>query len=235
MQLLKCIIVDDDPLSCSVLEELIRQKKELRLIAALHSAQEASSFLLLHKDIDLIFLDIDLNGSSGITFLRKQKKHYNVIFTTSHEEFALVAFELGAIDYLKKPFSKERFNKAVDRLLKQVVSKKQDGEELTAKDQMFFKTGRTFKNVALNDILFFKGSKDYIKVVTNNDSMLVLMTMQEMMTKLDPKRFMRTGKSYIVNREYIKNISGNQLTVGEYLIPVSRAYLQVVKEYLGLA
>ena len=234
MQFLKCIIIDDDPLACSLLEELIKQKKELRLMAALHTAEEASSFLLLHKDIDLIFLDIDLNGSSGITFLRKQKQCYNVIFTTSHEEFALVAFELGAIDYLKKPFSKERFNKAAGRLLKQVVSKNHNHEQLTVKEQMFFKTGRTFKNVALNDILFFKGSKDYIKVVTGNDSMLVLMTMQEMMTKLDPQRFMRTGKSYIVNREYIKYISGNELTVGEYKIPVSRAYLNTVKEYLGL-
>lgn len=234
MQLQKCIIIDDDPLSCSVLEELIRQKQELRLMATLHSSEEASAFLLLHKNIDLIFLDIDLNGSSGISLFRKLKQRPNVIFTTSHEEFALVAFELGAIDYLKKPFSRERFKKAVDRLLKQLTPKNQHQENSAGEAQMFFKTGRTFKNVAVNDILFFKGSKDYIKVVTTDASMLVLMTMQEMMTKLDSNRFIRTGKSYIVNKEHIKNITGNELTVGDNKIPLSRSYSSDVKQKLGL-
>ncbi|WP_407523043.1 LytTR family DNA-binding domain-containing protein [Lacibacter sp. MH-610] len=234
MQLLKCIIIDDDPLSCSVLQELARQRNELRLITSLNSVEEASAFLAMHNDLDLIFLDVDINGSSGISLFRKLKQRPNVIFTTSHEEFAFVAFELGAIDYLKKPFTKERFNRSIDRLLKHVAEKPTTATPYKEDERMFFKVGRVFKSVVISDILFLKGSRDYIRIVTTDQSIMVLMTMQEMMTKLDPEKFVRTGKSYIVNKNQIKDFSGNELSVGKNKIPVSRIYLQLVKNSLGL-
>lgn len=99
---------------------------------------------------------------------------------------------------------------------------------------MFFKVGRVFKSVVISDILFLKGSRDYIRIVTTDQSIMVLMTMQEMMTKLDPEKFVRTGKSYIVNKNQIKDFSGNELSVGNNKIPVSRIYLPLVKNSLGL-
>lgn len=212
-----CLIVDDEPLSRDVLRKYIAEVKDLQLIAECSSAVEAS-FQMNLKHIDIIFLDISMPGLSGISFARSLKVSPLIVFTTAYPEYAVEGFELDATDYLVKPYSFERFMKAVNRALERLsensIPSADDGKILVKADKKLY---------ALNfsEILLVEGQGDYIRIRTPGENLVVHNTIKNFLANLPENEFMRIHKSYVVNLKRIEYIEGNQVRVGEHILPVS--------------
>jgi DNA-binding LytR/AlgR family response regulator len=212
-----CMIIDDEPLSRDVLRNYIGQIKELDLLQECANAMEANGFLAHHK-VDMIFLDINMPGLSGISFARSLPFAPQLIFTTAYPQFAVEGFELNALDYLVKPFSFERFLKAVNRGL-QILHEK-DGAGSPSR-KIILKADKKLYSVDPSEILFLEGQGDYIRVFLKGKTLVIHETIRNLMDTLPDADFMRVHKSYAINLKSIAFIEGNQIRIGEHVIPVS--------------
>lgn len=213
--MISCMIIDDEPLSRDVLRKYIGELKDLSLIAECRDAFEATS-LLSKNQVDLLFLDINMPGLSGISFARSLTLSPLIIFTTAYPEYAVEGFELNALDYLVKPFSFERFMKAVNRARERLIEN--NTEEASRK--IVLRADKKIYAVDFSDMHFIEGQGDYIKVCLSDKVLMVHHTIKRMMDAL-PEDFMRIHKSYVVNLRKINFIEGNQVRIGEHTIPVS--------------
>lgn len=235
MASIKCVVLEDDPISKAIMLRLIQQHPDMELLASFSASEAAASWFALHHNADLLFMDVELDGQSGINLYRSLSYKPDVIFTTAHEDFAYTAFELGAIDYLKKPITQERFTRAIERFKTARGNGQIAVQEISEAQTLFLKEGRSFIRLRLSDVLFFEASRDYIKVVTTEKSHMVLMTMCNMMEKLDPAIFLRVGKSYIVNKQKVMGLDNGMLLIDQHRITVSRKLKKTVKASLGIA
>ena len=213
--MISCMIIDDEPLSRDVLRKYIGELKDLSLLAECRDAFEATS-LLSKNQVDLLFLDINMPGLSGISFARSLTLSPLIIFTTAYPEYAVEGFELNALDYLVKPFSFERFMKAVNRARERLTEN--NTEEASRK--IVLRADKKIYAVDFSDMHFIEGQGDYIKVCLSDKVLMVHHTIKRMMDAL-PEDFMRIHKSYVVNLRKINFIEGNQVRIGEHTIPVS--------------
>ena len=226
----KCLIVDDEPLSRDVLRKYLDQVKELTLLGECRNAMDAAGFLAGHP-VDLLFLDIEMPGLSGISFARSLSRAPLIIFTTAYPQFAVEGFELNAVDYLVKPYSFERFLKAVNRGL-QLLSQQHDAESASRK--IILKADKKLYAVEPAEILFMEGQGDYIRFVLKDKKLVVHGTFIQMMESLPAEDFMRIHKSYAVNLRNIAFIEGNQVRIGEHLIPVSPSHREELLQRFAL-
>lgn len=223
MALLKCVIVEDDALARAILMQLIAPYKELSVAAGFDTINDTLAYFNNNPDVDLIFLDVELKNESGIELYGLLPYKPAVIFTTAHEGFAFTAFELGALDYLKKPITKERFAEALKRLLNVTkTASPVTGQEQDRNPPLILKEGRNTITLNSADVLFFEASKDYVKVVTAAKSHLVLITMKELQQKLNPDQFLRISKSYIINKERVRGIESETVYIQQYGLKISR-------------
>src|SRR6476661_6168027 len=163
--MIKCLIVDDEPLARQLLENYVMQVEFLQLVGSCKSAVEA--FTMLHEhEVDLILLDIQMPGITGINFLQSLKNPPKVIFTTAYKEYAVDAFELEAVDYLLKPIVFERFQKAISKLQQTSTSAKGPEPE-QENEYLFIKVSRRLVKIKMNDILYIESLGDYVKVISN--------------------------------------------------------------------
>lgn len=212
-----CIIIDDEPLSRDVLRKYISELKDLTLIAECRDAFEATAVLSREK-VDLLFLDINMPGLSGISFARSLTVSPLIIFTTAYPEFAVEGFEVNALDYLVKPFSFERFLTAVNRAqlrLQEQIPRSESSRKIV------LKADKKIYALEFSDLLFIEGQGDYIKVYLKDKSLMVHHTMKHILEALPADEFMRVHKSYVVNLQKITFIEGNQIRIAEHTIPVS--------------
>ena len=213
------MIIDDEPLSRDVLRKYIHRVKDLDLVAECADAFEATHQLNMHR-ADLLFLDINMPGLSGISFVRSLTVSPLIIFTTAYPEFAVEGFELNALDYLVKPFSFERFLKAVNRALERI------GESRTPPDEprkILVKADKKLYAVEFSRMLFVEGQGDYIRIWFDDRKLMVHDTIKNFLKALPKEEFMRIHKSYIVHLDRIDCIEGNQVRLGDHTIPVSPA------------
>jgi len=212
-----CLIVDDEPLSRDVLRKYIAEVKDLQLLAECGNAVEASHLLNIHQ-IDIIFLDINMPGLSGISFARSLTVSPLIIFTTAYPEYAVEGFELDATDYLVKPYSFERFLKAVNRALEQLSAyngySADEGKILVKADKKLYA-------LKFSEILLIEGQGDYIRIRTEGENLVVHDTIKNFLANLPENEFMRIHKSYVANLKRIEYIEGNQVRIGGHMIPVS--------------
>ncbi|MCK4676693.1 MAG: response regulator transcription factor [Bacteroidales bacterium] len=226
---MKCIAVDDEPLALELLEDFISKVPFLKLKALCKNAFEAIEALEKDK-IDLIFLDIQMPDLSGIQLFRSLSSKPLVIFTTAYSNYAVEGFDLDATDYLVKPFSFDRFLKAVSKAYRQfnkqhappIIS--HDKEKKTAKEFIFVKEGTTTVKIILNDILYIEGLKDYIKIFTSGKTILTLMSLKAMEKKLPGDYFVRVHRSYIIAVAKIDSIERSRIIIGKKWIPVGDFY-----------
>jgi DNA-binding LytR/AlgR family response regulator len=222
---LKCIIVDDEPLAREVLERFLLNIRELELVKTCSNALEAFE-ILNTEHIDLMFLDISMPVISGIDFLRSLRKAPLVIISTAYPDFALQGYELDVVDYLVKPVSLERFMKAVNKAIDR--SKAQAPALTEVKQQrveyMFVKSDQKLIKINFADIDYIEGMKDYVKIFTREKMIVTLHTMKYFESNLPPNDFIRIHKSYIVNLNAIKTISGNELEVRQVRIPIGSSF-----------
>ena len=224
MNPLKCIIVDDEPLAQEVIERFMAGIKELTLLRKCSNALEA--FEVLHTEqVDLIFLDISMPVISGIDFLRSIKHVPAVIITTAYHDYALQGFELDVTDYLVKQVSMERFMKAVYKVLERNKAAPVPAETQKPRvDYMFVKSEQKLVKVKFSEIEFIEGMKDYVKIFTREKVIITLLTMKFFESNLPSADFIRIHKSYIVNVDAIKSISGNEVEIRNTKLPIGSIY-----------
>jgi DNA-binding LytR/AlgR family response regulator len=218
----KCIIVEDEPLAQNVLKKYIADHPLLELVGTCTDALEAQGVLNKH-DVQLIFLDINLPKLSGINFIKTLLQSPLIIFTTAYPEFAVEGFELNAVDYLLKPFSFERFlkavNKVVEKLNNPMVSKKEEKNSY-----IFFRSDKKIHKVDLENILYIEAIGDYMKVITDSGQLIINETMKNLQEELPAGSFIRVHKSFIISRSKIKYIEGNYVQIEDKSIPIGATY-----------
>lgn len=215
--MINCIIIDDEPLAIKLLENHISKIVDLKLVAAGKDALEAYQ-ILQTKDVDLMFLDIQMPDLNGIEFLKSLNRKPKTIFTTAYREFALDGFELEAVDYLLKPITFERFFKSVDRILRDV---KRESEV----DFLIFKSGGFNRKFLLKDILYFESVGNDVRVVLKDETVEVSkVSISELAKNLQEKGFFRIHRSFIININSVTGINSNDVLLGKNLIPVGRSF-----------
>lgn len=229
--ILNCIIVDDEPLARQGLAEYVEEIEWLHCIAQCADALQASEKLKT-VTVDLMLLDIQMPGISGLDFLRNLQEPPLTIFTTAHPEFALEGFELDVVDYLVKPISLERFTKAATKARDLFSIRKGAPPPL---DHFFVKSNKKFERIFFNDILFVEGLQNYVVMHLAAQKHIVYSTLTGMESQLPPDRFVRVHKSFIVALPHVSAIVGNHLHVGQTQIPVSRTLKDDIrKRILGV-
>ncbi|MCK4992356.1 MAG: response regulator transcription factor, partial [Bacteroidales bacterium] len=205
-----CLIVDDEPLSRDVLRKYIAEVKDLQLLAECSNAVEASHQLNLHQ-INIIFLDINMPGLSGISFARSLTVSPLIIFTTAYPEYAVEGFELDATDYLVKPYSFERFLKAVNRAIERLS---ENNGYSADEGKILVKADKKLYALKFSEILLIEGQGDYIRIRTEGENLVVHDTIKNFLANLPENEFMRIHKSYVANLKRIEYIEGNQVRIG---------------------
>ena len=219
----KCIIIEDEPLAQNILKKYIGEHPTLDLITICNDALEAQA-ILTSENVDLLFLDINLPKLSGINFIKTLTRPPLIIFTTAYPEFAVEGFELNAVDYLLKPFSFERFLKAVNKALEKLnVSTTQNSTE-NEMSFIFLKADKKIHRVELETIHYIEAIGDYMKVVTDSGQLIINETMKKLQEELPVRSFMRVHKSFIISRNRIKYIEGNYVQIEDKSIPIGATY-----------
>jgi DNA-binding LytR/AlgR family response regulator len=212
-----CLIVDDEPLSRDVLRKYIHEVKDLQLIGECGDASEATQQLNKIR-VDMIFLDINMPGLSGISFARSLTTSPLIIFTTAYPEHAVEGFELDATDYLVKPYSFERFLKSVNRAFEKL---QEMSDPATSQGKILVKADKKLYALQYSELLFIEGLGDYIQIHTGKKTLVVHDTIKNFLASLPEQEFMRIHKSYVINLKRIEYIEGNQVRIGEHSLPVS--------------
>ena len=230
---MNCIAVDDEVLALKKIKRYAEKIDYLNLLGTFDNALSTFTFLR-ENHIDLIFLDIQMDEFTGIQLLETIKDPPYVILTTAFDEYALKAYELDVIDYLLKPIPFERFVKAVEkvyaRFLKdsQLHNKNSRLEivplQSNKPDYTFVKSGNKTIKMYFNKILYIEGMRDYLQIHTEDSKIMTLLNFKTIQDLLDPQKFIRVHKSYIVAIDKIDYIENNAIKIRDKLIPVSSSY-----------
>jgi DNA-binding LytR/AlgR family response regulator len=229
MNTLRCIAVDDEPLSLRVIEKYVADLPQLQLLATCANAFEAME-ALRRSPVDLLFLDINMPKLSGVSLLRSLERQPLVIFTTAYPEFAVEGFELEAVDYLLKPFSLERFIKAVNRATDRLAAA---ATETHRPEFLLVKSDKKLYKVDFQDIIYLEAYGDYVKIFTKEKMLLTKERLSVVEQQLLPEQFARIHRSYIIALSAIDFIEGNQVKIGKEKLPVSENLKEVLLEKLG--
>ena len=216
---LNCIVVDDSAIQRMTITKLVNESANLNLVDDFANALEAKN-TINHKEVDLIFLDIEMPLINGFDLLDGLKNKPQIIFITSKADYAVKAFDYEATDFLQKPISKERFLKAVKKAIDLHQLKNETHEDLG--EAIIIKSNLKKLKVYSTKIKWVEAFGDYIKIITDDDSHLVLSTMKSFENELPPGKFLRVHKSYIVNVERIDKFNSKFAEIGNTKIPISR-------------
>lgn len=209
-----CIIIDDEPSSQNVLKSFINRIDYLELAHVCNDALEALDYLK-NNAVNLLFLDINMPQLSGVSFYKSLQNPPKVIFTTAYSEYALEGFELDATDYLLKPFSFERFVKAVSKI-------KKLNDDKT--EHIIIKSDKKLHQIKFEDIIFVEGLGDYIKVHLKDNFLVTYKTLKEMKNALPNSVFLQVHKSFIINKNKVDYIEGNLVIINSNKIPLGQKY-----------
>ena len=235
----RALIIDDEPLAQDIIKQYANKLPNLNITDTCNDAICAHT-KLQEQTVDLLFLDINMPKLSGISFLKNLKNPPLVIFTTAYSEYALDGFELNAVDYLKKPFSFDRFCKAFFRaeelLQLQQTSLKVVNQNIEA-DFLFIKANKKTIKVKFTDILFIEGLGDYIKIHLPNSKIVANLSMKKIHSLLPQNKFYRIHKSYIIALDHIESVEGNMTVIANTKLPIGNSYrtdfMSFVKNYLA--
>ena len=214
---MKCLIVDDEPIAREILESYLADTPGLSLIASCNSALQAMD-MLKKESVDLMFLDVNMPRLSGIELLRTLERYPAIILTTAYPDYALQGYELDVVDYLLKPFSFERFLKAVQK-----VENRYQISDGSAR-QLIVKSDKKTWPLEIDDIRFVESVGDYVNITTVGRKILVHDTLKNIEELLPGGQFIRVHKSWIVSRNAIDFIEGNYIMSGSTSIPIGKSF-----------
>ena len=234
--MLRCIAVDDEPLALELLEDNISKVPHLQLVATCGNAMEAIK-VLQEQTVDLIFLDIQMPGLTGLQFIQSLNERPMIILITAYEKFALEGFNHDVVDYLVKPVSLNRFVKACNKAweLYQLKSKPKETAVDKTPDYIFVNADYSLLKIVIDDIMWVEGLKDYIKIHIRSSSKPVItrMTMKSVEELLPANRFIRIHKSYIAAMDFITAIRKTTVMIGSLELPVSDTYQEKLMKLTG--
>lgn len=245
--MIKALIIDDEPLARSIVREYLQDHAKIEIIQECNDGFEGVKAIIQYKP-NLIFLDIQMPKITGFEMLELLEEKPSVIFTTAFDEYAIKAFEAHAVDYLLKPFTKERFDKALERFFSQAPVYKKNTEELlqsasqlpSQSERVVVKTAGKIRIIPVPDILYLEAADDYVKIHTKDGPFLKNKTMSFFENMLPQDQFVRTHRSYIINVQEITRIDPyekeNHLAILKSggRIPVSKNGYGRLREVLGL-
>lgn len=224
-----CAIIDDEPLATEVIENYVKRNGLLQIQFISNEPNDAIVKLNEHV-VDILFLDINMPEISGVELLSMLHHQPFTIFTTAHQEYAVQGFELNAVDYLLKPISYMRFEKAVEKAVQRCNQVKPSAND---KDYIFVKADHKLIKIRFDSIFYIEGLKDYLKIYSSDEKfpIVTLMTMKHMETLL-PNQFQRIHRSYIANFDKIESVDHNQFLINKQLIPIGKSYEDDVDKLL---
>lgn len=242
---IRCLVVDDERLARVLLQNFIAKLPQLELVAQCKNALEASACLQKEK-IDLLFLDIQMPGLTGVELLQSLQHQPLVVFTTAYSEYALESYQYGVIDYLLKPFAFNRFLKAVNKASEQItlLRKVEHFSTLTfpaeqpviateptdKKDFILIKAAHKIYKIKYEDILYIQSMKEYVAIHTKTERILALHSLKKLETELPDDLFIRIHKSYTVSINKVTSLEGNLICIHDQKIPIGSMYKDNVME-----
>lgn len=234
---MRCLIVDDEPIARRGMVKLVGSRSELSVAGVVGNADEALAFLG-ENSVDLVFLDIEMPGLSGMELARRLPERCQVVFTTAYSDYACESYDVDATDYLMKPIDPDRFNHAVDKALTfagmMAAAEAPEPPAASASEEVLtVKSDRRYVRLRVDEITFVEGLKDYLIIHTADRRIVTRMTVKSLEEALPPQ-FLRVGKSYIVNCDKIDSFDNNDLYIGSSVVPIGVSYKQeVLKILLG--
>lgn len=224
---MKAIIVDDEPLAQQIIEKYIDQIESIEVVSVCNNALEAFQALRTLK-VDLMFMDINMPQMSGLNLLKTLKDPPLVIVTTAYTEYAIECYEFDVIDYLKKPFSFERFMKAIAKAeFNYELRRKAESSNVfeNGSDDFFFvKCNKKTVRINFADIVYVEALGDYVKIFTKNEHFVTNLTMKKLIATLPADDFIRIHKSFIIAMKSITAIEGNMVYLDVHKLPIGSSY-----------
>ncbi len=223
---LQCLIVDDEPLALDLLESHIVAMDDLEVAGRCSNALDAGT-ILRQQRIDLLFLDIQMPGLTGIELIRTLQNRPKIILTTAYKEYAFDAFQLDAADYLLKPISFSNFLRSINKVcgqLQPTAISNTSTSPLFEEAFVYLKTEKRLVKVILKDILYIESIRDYTRVTTLNQRIIAHLRISELEEKLPEDWFLRVHRSYLVNRLHIEAFSAQSIEFEDKHIPIGRQY-----------
>lgn len=218
---LSCMIIDDEPNAVGLLTVLIKETTNWNLAASCYNALEALSFLKKNT-VDFIFLDINMPLLSGMELAELLPQHIKIVFTTAYTEYAAESYNYQTIDYLLKPITLKRFLAAIKKIEFYFQNPNQNApyKEDNNDEYFFVKSGKVLSKISLASILYFEGEKEYVRLVTSTEQLLIYKRLKDIEDQLKLP-FIRVHNSYIVNIKQLQKIQDNHLYIGDKQIPIS--------------
>lgn len=224
--MIKCAIIDDEPLAIQLLSSYVEQSKDLDLVGTYTNPIEALH-ALEQTDVELVFLDIQMAELTGLQFMKIAKNKYQFVLTTAYESYALESYDFNVIDYLLKPISLERFLSSVEKAKTRLQPKGTTGSLIVEKEKdfIFIKTGYKIQKIDLGAIRYFEGLGDYVAVhLTDGSKVLTLEKMKGFAQSLPESNFIRIHKSYLIAIDKIEFIEKNRVVINNQYLPVGNTY-----------
>lgn len=230
----KYIIVDDESVAHDIIKKYCSMLPNMKLMQDCYDAIEAIEYLN-HNTVDLIFLDLNMPKLHGFEFLKTLPNQPRVIVTTAYKEHALEGYELNIVDYLLKPFSFERFLKAVNKAgthnsTTPSITKSGTGE--VGPGRIFLRSTNKYVQVSMDDILFVEASGNYIKVVLKEEVITLRGVLSSLIEHMPTDGFIQIHRSFMVAQKHIKSIEGNQIIINKYTVPIGKLYRSQLDQLL---
>lgn len=238
MQKTKCIVVDDEPLAIEVIENHLSKFEDFEIVAKCNNAVAAFE-IIRKKQIDLIFLDIQLPKITGVDFLKSLRHPPKVIFTTAYRDYAIDAFELDVIDYLLKPISFERFLQAINKFYEVsgrdlTIYNNHETVSISSEPYTYIKADKKMYKVYLKDIIYIEALKDYAKIICEKKSLVTKFPISAFEEKLPEEQFIRIHRSYIVSVAKIEAFNSTEIDIADRQLPIGRSYKNQVLKVLNI-
>ncbi|MEC5143171.1 LytTR family DNA-binding domain-containing protein [Chitinophaga sp. 212800010-3] len=233
MDNLKAIVVDDEEGAHLVLSHYLANVKMLTLAGSFYNAIEAMEYIYRHK-VDIIFLDINMPGLSGMEMLETMSTRPHVILTTAYKEYALEGYQYEVVDYLVKPFDFKKFLSAIDKVLNRINLHRDKAISRSSADHLILKVNGDLIKIDFADILYLQSYGNYVKVFVQDGMYLCQSTTAEIEEKLPPHLFLRIHKSFIVSLGYIEKMSATHVWLGGSIqLPVGNTFKRKLQDYFG--
>ncbi len=231
--MIKYLIIDDEHIAHDIIRGYCDMLPNLEFVGDCYDAIEALDFLS-KESVDLIFLDLNMPKLKGFEFLKTLTSPPKVIVTTAYSEFALEGYELNVVDYLLKPFSFERFLRAINKVKEstQEIKRPLISTSKVEVNQVFFKQNNSHIQVDVNTVLYIEASRNYTKVVTTTDTITIREKISNTLEMLPQGEFLQVHKSFAVAQKHIKSIEGNRIFIGNDIVPIGKLYRTNVMELL---
>ena len=226
---IRTIVIEDEHLALKKLVSFVSRISYIEVLKTFDNAIDAISYLK-QNEVDLIFLDIQMEEFTGIQFLETITQRPRVIVTTAYDKYALKGYELDVFDYLLKPFTFDRFAKSVEKVYKDMSTK----AEVFSNDYIFVKTEYRLEKIKIDEILYIEGQSEYLRLVMVDKKVMIKQNFKSMEVMLPKTNFVRVHKSFIVALDKIESIERNRITMLEKLIPISDSYKNGFYEAIGV-